>query len=131
MFSTGISAFVVPERPAQARVGCRRVFQQFQQKCRIVTRQADHPLAFNHALRLVEGSLHDELVKRHTQQTGCLLQRVVHVLRHPGHNAAPFTSRQGHGYSQRVRDFARIVAAESRLRISVFIRGIVIICQNN
>jgi len=62
----------------------------------------DHALAFDHALRFVQGGLHDELVERRPQQIGCLLQGVLHVLRHPGRYTAPFLSRQCHVSSQRL-----------------------------
>jgi hypothetical protein len=33
----------------------------------------DHPLTFDHALRLCESGLHDKLVERRSQQICCLL----------------------------------------------------------
>jgi hypothetical protein len=101
MFNIGFSAFVIAERLPQTRVGRRRVLQQVQQKCRIVAGQMDDAPAFDYALRFVQGGLHHELIKRRPQQIGCLLQSVLHVLRHPGRDSAAFLSCQSHVSSQR------------------------------
>ena len=61
----------------------------------------DHSLTFDHALRLCEGGLHDELVERRPQQVCCLLQRVLHVLRHPSRDTAPIESGSSHGVDLR------------------------------
>ena len=93
MCNIGFSAFVIAERLPQTRVGRRRVLQQVQQKRRIVAGQMDDAPAFDHALRFVQGGLYHELIKRRPQQIGCLLQSVLHVLRHPGRDSATFLSR--------------------------------------
>jgi len=90
MFNIGFSAFIVAKSPAQARVRRRRVLQQVQQKRRIVAGQVDHAPAFDYALRFVQGGLYHELIKRRPQQIGCLLQSVLHVLRHSGRDSATF-----------------------------------------
>ena len=61
----------------------------------------DDAPAFDYALSFVQGGLHHELIERRPQQIGCLLQSVLHVLRHPGRDAAAFLSRQSHVSSQR------------------------------
>ena len=61
----------------------------------------DHPVALDHAPRLAERGLHDELIQRRPQQLGRLLQGVLHGLRHPGRNPASFFGGESHlfGYS--------------------------------
>ena len=61
----------------------------------------DHPLTFYYALRLCEGGLHDKLVERRPQQVCCLLQGVLHVLRHPGRDTASIESGSSHGVDLR------------------------------
>ena len=101
MFNIDFSAFVIAERLPQTRVWRRRVLQQVQQKRRFIAGQMDDAPAFDHALRFVQGGLYHELSKRRPQQIGCLLQSVLHVLRHPGRDSATFLSRQSHVSSQR------------------------------
>ena len=101
MFSIERPALVVLDSPPQARVRHRRSLQQIQKKSRIVAGQVDHPLAFDHALCLPEGGLHDELVERRSQQICCLLQGLLYVLRHPSRDTAPIESGSSHGVDSR------------------------------
>ena len=64
----------------------------------------DDAPAFDYALSFAQGGLYHELIERRPQQIGCLLQNVLHVLRHPGRDPAAFLSRQSHVSSQLVWD---------------------------
>lgn len=61
----------------------------------------NHPVALDHTPRFAERGLHDKLIQRRPLQLCCLLEGVLHGLRHPGRNPASFFGGESHlfGYS--------------------------------
>ena len=58
--------------------------------------QFDDSFTINYALSLTQSGLNNELIQRRTDKIGCILESVLHSLRHPGRNSAPIVRSKCH-----------------------------------